>query len=379
MDTKPPIINPIKLPAFCCIFCNITTDNKKDYERHTSTSKHIKRSNMDTLNNMNTMNNPIPFTCKCGKTYKYSQGLSKHKSKCAKPNLIPLNNITISLDEPHESTIDNVSIQEHTIYNGGFAQESNLRNEVISVHSDQAHIIPDNNENMCELIKALIQSNNEYKQSNTEFKQLVLEQQAKMMEQQAKMMEIAGSNNTNINSHNTNTYITLPVFLNNTCKDAITMNTFANSIQPSDEQILYTAAHGAEDGIFSILEDKLKSMDITERPFHCTDIKRHTMHVKNDNGWELDQDQNHMKKAYKSIIHKNSIRTGDFIKENPKYQYGETGKNFHKLIGENDGGLTTKIQLRNEESIINKLCKKAYIDKHIMTKTTKIQIQEPTI
>lgn len=365
MNTKNPIKNPIKIPTFCCILCNLTTDNKKDYARHTATSKHIKRCNTSTLNTLNTINIPLLFTCKCGKKYKYSQGLSNHKKKCIQPNIIPLDNITISLEESHEPVLDNEIDQEQTIYNGDLVQESDIRNEGISVNHNQAS----DNGNMHEILMMLIQS-------NTEFKQLILEQQAKIME----LAKSNNSNNTNSNNTNiTNTVnITLPVFLNDCCKNATTMNTFESLIQPNEEQILYTTIHGAEDGIYNIIDNTLKTMDITERPFHCTDIKRQIMHVNIDNVWVVDTDQIQIKKMYSNTVTKSSKMAVAFINENPEYRTGEKREYFNPMMSENMGG-TPKRRDHNESNIIGRLCKKTHIDKYIMNQTAKAQIQESTL
>ena len=77
-------------PNFECDICDYYTSNKKDYTKHITTSKHIKMTNMVTCGDIN----PHPLVCACGNTYKYRQGLSRHKKTCDNINTNLVNNET---------------------------------------------------------------------------------------------------------------------------------------------------------------------------------------------------------------------------------------------------------------------------------------------
>jgi hypothetical protein len=232
-------------------------------------------------------------------------------------------------------------------------------NEPQSVTSE---LDPVNNIQLIELMKVLIDS-------NTEFKKLLIEQQTKIIEL-SKTQSIV--NNTN-SIHNTS-IVNINMFLNETCKDANTITHFSNSIEPTEEQILYTTQYGSEEGVYSIIEKLLDPMHITNRPFHCTDIKRQTLHVKEEDGWKIEHDQTTLKRLFRTVIHKSSKKVIDMIKANPNYMKAGTNENKYliQMMTQNEGGGLSNGQRvieKTEPKVISKICKKIYVDKTVMNQT----------
>jgi hypothetical protein len=102
-----------------------------------------------------------------------------------------------------------------------------------------------------------------------------------------------GSNNV-VNTTN-NTQFNLNVFLNEECKDAIKLSDFVKSLNITVADLEFTKTNGIIEGVSSIIVNNLRGMDVNKRPIHCTDVKRETMYIKNDE-WEKDDKLEHVRK-----------------------------------------------------------------------------------
>ena len=224
MDNKKV---PKSSKFFFCEKCNYTSSRYSQYERHLMTAKHKKITN----DNKNVPNNEY-YACEiCNKSYLYLSGLSRHKKKC---NFIEIEKNDIS---------DN---------------QLTLSNDVI------LKLIND----------------------NKELKNIIVEQQIQMGKQQEQISELiprlGNNNNTQNNKFNIN------VFLNEKCKDAINMTDFIKSIQVSIEQLDFTKQNGLANGLSKTIMDNMNKLSLYERPLHCTDVKRETLYIKDENEWSKD-------------------------------------------------------------------------------------------
>lgn len=82
--------------VFHCKFCDYKCSRVADYKRHLLTLKH-ERITKDNENAQNASTKTKNFHCKCGRSYLYSSGLSKHKSKCEANNTVEESKIDASL------------------------------------------------------------------------------------------------------------------------------------------------------------------------------------------------------------------------------------------------------------------------------------------
>ena len=188
MDTNEK--NPKKPLNFCCEICDFTTCNKKDFNRHNLTDKHILLTNP----NQKTPKNPL-FVCNCGKSYKHSSSLCTHKKKC----------------NSHEQDVD-------------------------SIDKDQ-------------LILMLIKQNAELIKETSGFKNMMMEQQTTML----KVIENGTHNNNSNNTNSHNKTFNLQFFLNETCKDAMNIMDFVDSIKLQLSDLENVGKVGYVNGISNII------------------------------------------------------------------------------------------------------------------------------
>ena len=173
------------------------------------------------------------------------------------------------------------------------------------------------------------------------------------------------NNNTtnNNNSHNTtNNSFNLQFFLNETCKNAMNITDFANSIKLQLSDLISVGELGYVEGISNIIVKNLNALDITERPVHCTDKKRETIYIKDEDKWEKDEDDKKLKKFIKTIAFKNQKLFPQFKEKYPDYNNSDSkySDQYSKIVIEslNDSNV------ENEEKIIKNISKVTTIDKN---------------
>jgi hypothetical protein len=177
---------------------------------------------------------------------------------------------------------------------------------------DNTHIT---NEMMCEILKELCISNAQ----NTELNKQNIELQKQNAEFQAKFFEFMKENKFS-NITNNNVQINIDTFLNDCCKEAPSMNDFTKNIKVSVEEMFYIGKKGYKEGLIFILDRILSNIRLGERPFHCTDPKRHTTYVKNDTGWTKTHDQKPLLKLCDGIGSKCNSTFYEFSNEYPNYR-----------------------------------------------------------
>jgi hypothetical protein len=291
---------------FYCEKCDYGTCKKSSYDDHLLTKKHIKSM----IINQNLPKICSEFTCKnCNKKYKDNSGLWRHnnKGKCIN------NSENISLYETKEPT-------------------------------DK------------DLIMLLIKENSELKNI--------------MMEQSNMVMKVLENGTTNTNSHNTthtnshNKAFNLNFFLNETCKDAMNIMDFVDSIKLQLSDLERVGELGYVEGISNIIVKNLKELDVTQRPVHCTDKKRETIYVKDEDKWEKDEEKTKMHKLVKKVADKNARMLPEFKKEYPDYNKSSSkvSDQFNKIIIESMGGPGDN-DYEKEEKIIKKVSKEVAVEK----------------
>ena len=147
------------------------------------------------------------------------------------------------------------------------------------------------------------------------------------------------------------------IFLNEQCKDAINMSDFINSIQVSLEQLDYTKVNGIEKGITKILMDNINKLSKYERPIHCTDIKRETLYIKDDDKWEKDKTKEKIKKAINKTSNKNYPALINWRDSNPDYLECDDKAIYYAKTMSKIGKSVCDV----EDKIIKTLCKENYV------------------
>ena len=295
---------------YFCKFCNFVTCKKTDFNRHILTDKHKMLTHVDKKNEKNEKKE---FGCVCGKKYKHRQSLSVHKKKC-----IFINENTTLI------TIEN-------------------KKEILETKEDN---------------KVLKEDNKELKEDNKELKVMIKElikENAKQQQQITELIPKIGNNNNNTINNNQN--FNINVFLNEKCKDAINMTDFIKSIEVSIQQLDFTKQNGLASGLSKTIMDNMNKLSVYERPLHCTDVKRETLYIKDENEWIKDNNKEKIKHAIKKASGKNYNALQDWKTENPDFLKDDSKTDYFtktiSTIGKTDGA--------TEEKIIKNLCKETYV------------------
>jgi hypothetical protein len=313
MEVFGTVIKQKLSKKYCCEICDYNTDRKSNLENHLNSAKHLKEINGSKIKQTLSNNNLV---CEiCHKIYQTSAGLWKHKTK---------NNCKHDNDECKKD-IDDLKISDNEFTNK-------------------------------DLIMMLIKE-------NSELKTIMMEQQSMMI----KVLENGASNN---NSHNTtnshNKAFNLNLFLNETCKDAMNINDFVESIKLQVSDLENVGEVGFVEGISNIIVKNLNALDITKRPIHCTDKKREIIYIKDENVWEKDESQCKMRKAIKKVVSKNQRLIPKFKEQNPEYNksYSKVSDKYNKLIIESMGGSGDN-DAEKEDKIVRNIVKNVLVNKSV--------------
>ena len=290
---------------FECFFCNFKCCNKNDYSRHILTRKHKILSNT-TEKDAKYSN---IFKCDCGKEYKHHSSLWNHKKKCS------------------------------------------VKEEINTIIQNENTITP-------ELVIEIIKQNQELQKQNNEL--------------QKQMLEVIknGTNNTNnINSNinSNNKSFNLNFFLNETCKNAMNIMDFVDSIKIQLTDIESIGELGYVNGMSKLIIKHLNALDENMRPVHCNDPKRDSLYVKDANVWEKeDPDNKKIKKAIKYISHKNICALPEWKAKYPDCIYSDSKKSnqYNHIVVEAMGGPGDN-DAEKADKIVKKIAKEVIIDKNI--------------
>ena len=255
-----------KVPNFFCEKCDYSTSRESHWVRHIETEKH-KRLCYPKMDNKKSTENykKEKFICICGKEYKYKSGLCKHRNKCK----FLLENININKPQSHS-------------YNN----TSNLKK---------------NNElgtDLTDIFKAFMKS-------QTQFNKKIAE-------------ELSKPQTVYNNCHNNK--MTINVFLNEKCKDALNLTDFVQNIKVTLEDLKYSKDNGFVDGVNNIIKKQLIDLKPTERPIHCTDKKRLKFYVKDNDEWSKDVGNVKIDNTIRDIKLKQSKSISEWEKLNPTYR-----------------------------------------------------------
>ena len=216
-----------------------------------------------------------------------------------------------------------------------------------------------------------IEEKNDEDPSDKELIMMLIKQNTQLIQQNAELVK-NGTHNTTIsnNSHNTNSHnktFNLQFFLNETCKDAMNIMDFVDSIKLQLCDLENVGKLGFVDGISNIIVKNLNSLDETKRPVHCTDTKREVMYVKDEDKWEKeDESKPKIRKLIKHVTHKNTKLLKDFKAKYPGCEKSESkySNSYDKLVVEAFGGKGDNDE-EKENKIIKKISNVTTIDKNV--------------
>ena len=288
--------------AFLCETCNFNCCYLSDWNRHLSTRKHLDRHNGNKMKTSQHKNLTF-YECDCGKKYSSNSGLWKHKKNCIK-----------------------------NLCDDKFATMEQLPKDFKITPQMFYELLKQNNE----LQKSLIHLAKEKGPTN---------------------ISNCGNNNKTFN---------LQVFLNETCKDAINLSEFVEQIQVTISDLEETGKLGYAEGISKVFIKNLNDIDYSNRPIHCSDSKRETLYIKDDNQWIKEDDKkSNLTKAIKQVANKNIKKISEWQQLHPYYSDPDSKQNdkYMKIVLNSMSGSTKEEADKNYEKIVKNIAKEVIIEK----------------
>ena len=299
--------------CFYCDKCKYYANRKSDLLKHYKSKKH---------NDMKIDTDKVSYVCECGRKYKYHSGYYRHKKTCNfKKENINYEKENISC-EKIENEYENIDYKELVI-----------------------KLIKENNEIKNTLLK-----------ENNDIKEIMKKQQDQLMKQQDQISELIPKIGSNNNTINNNQKFNINVFLNEHCKDAISIDDFVKSIQVSLKNLLTTKSKGLGNGINEIINENMNKLSLYKRPVHCTDKKRETLYVKHDK-WEKDIDKKETTKMLKGLQLQQIKNIHKFKESHPNYEKDEELKHEYMILLNK----CTKPLSESEKKLFKNLCDNTYI------------------
>jgi len=292
---------------FHCEKCNFVCSKKSNWNRHVLTAKH-KNQQLSTSCQQKVTKQ---FACECGKEYKERSGLWKHTKTCK------------YLEEKKEEE----------------KKEEEKKEE---------------------------EKKEEEKKEDIDYKELLIQAMKQMSEQQKVMSEqqkqitemipLIGNNN-----NNTNNKFNLNIFLNETCKDALNINDFIDSLQLQLNDLDKMNELGYVNGLTRIFLNGLNQLDLTKRPLHCSDAKREILYVKENDEWEKEESKTKLNRAISSVGRKTLKHFPEWMKTHPNCNDSNSQENeeYHSLIK----NTITQNTEDNKNKVAKNIIKDVVIDK----------------
>ena len=298
---------PKNASEFYCEKCEFICYKKSNYTKHLLTRKHVND------NKINEFDAEKCHVCDvCNKQFKDRSGLWRHKKKTCTIQTQPVTEVSMPVPPQIDASL------------------------------------------IIELLK-----------ENKELREMMIEQNKHVID----LAKNTGNTTNNTINNTTNNKFNLNVYLNETCKDAINLNDFIQSIKLTVNDFIKTGEVGYVRGISDIMLERMRDMEPHVRPIHCTDLKREIVYVKDSNIWaKEDENKTHLRKAVRIVANKNKAQVHPWIAENPKYDILDTPEcdKFFEYSKASLGGYGKEEDEKFEKKIINNILKETVIDKNLI-------------
>jgi hypothetical protein len=305
------------------------------------------------------------------KSYKYHSGIWRHKKECKQYKL------SLHDDEPEEYDDDDdddddddededEEYDDHTLQTQNVIIRKNVKPRKQNTDKKIKNLTAENRQMKIEMARMLsiVANNTQFQTQLLEFMKTTQSLQVSNTTPATSApssIGVASNGDHNTINSNNNTF-NMNMFLNEQCKDAMNMKDFVNSIQLNLTDLENVGNLGYVKGMSNILIDNLQKMDVYKRPVHCSDIKRDTLYVKEDDKWARDgPDHPKMVNAVLAVEHKNVALVSEWAKANPRCMNSNTRENerYMKLSktatdGEKEGNIA---------KVIKRVAKNVTIDK----------------
>jgi predicted RNA-binding protein len=260
-------------PKYVCLQCDYNTCKKSNWGEHILTEKHKRLDLLDIY--------------KSNSTYSYNCSLC------------------------------DVKCSHLSIFNRHIKTKSHIKKLEIQQKNQPSK------DTVVENTSALMKDNQELRNFIIEQTKLYADNMNVMLEKNSdilsKAIECCKPTNTTIVNNNQKSF-NINVFLNDQCKDAINFSDFVKNIEITHQDLENNAQLGFVSGISKIFLDNLKQLGVNERPFHCTDTKRETMYIKDEDKWTKEADDSKLQKAIQTVSYRSIGKLQEWKQENPEYQ-----------------------------------------------------------
>jgi len=314
-----------KSSDFYCEICDYICSRKGDFKKHLISKKHNANKNSKNANKNSKY-------CLCGKAFKHHSSLCRHIKSCK-----------IRVNEPEKDDFGKGNLLTESEMD-----ESELCNPETHYKNMFLDVMKKNNE----LTSLLIQ---QQKNMND-----IIHDKSKLLENAISCGEKEQTTNITTNNNTTNNF-NISVFLNETCKDAMNLQDFIAGIQSKLQDLDTMKDVGYVECVTQIFVNGLKQLDHTKRPLHCSDVKRETLYIKDDNLWEKDNNKEKLSKAVSSVTRKTLQQLPLWMRNHPECSTaGSTdNKEYHSLI-QNTMNHNT---INNKKKVMKNIMKEVVIEK----------------
>ena len=343
MLTEKVPSEPKSAEKYNCKICDFICSKQSNYTRHCSTRKHKSLTDMSNVNK-SAEYKYLHICSHCNKEYLSREGLWKHSKKC---------NIKL----PRESNESTMNSDDDILSN------EPIKNYIMKLVEQNMQLVEQNKD----LNTMFVQHNTELQ----EIKTILAEQPPQQIV------------NNNIQNNKITNQFNLNVFLQQTCKDALNMSDFIDSLEINTKSLERTGTHGYVHGISKIFTDGLRKLKIHERPIHCSDLKREVLYIKDNDKWEKDEENKQFKKALATVVHRNMIQIVKWVskrslqpgtayggseeEENPETSNPEskTYEFYFEVVRQSLGGGDQDVTDRNNDKILKAIAQEVHIDKKV--------------
>tara|TARA_Y100000389_G_C17434332_1_gene504567 strand:+ start:295 stop:1302 length:1008 start_codon:yes stop_codon:yes gene_type:complete len=323
---------------YFCEICDFTTHIKSNYALHLNTKKHnLLKIQMDNKSDKKIYSklSDGSWSCICGKTYKFQSGLCKHKHKC-------------KIDTSDNTTSINNNDVNHIVQ------------QIVKENKEFKKLLVDQQEQLKKQSDQILTCN-----ETNDFKNLIIVQQEQLKIQQEQMKiqsqqlsEIIPKIGNNVNN-TINQKFNINIFLNENCKNAINMSDFINSIKISLKELDIISSTGIANGLSTAIINNIQRLKVEQRPIHCTDVKRSTLYIKDNNEWACDISHQSIKNAIKVISGKPFFALQEWRDDNPSFMDDDYKQEYFAKALQEIGKSNIKI----DDKIVKTICNHTYLKK----------------
>ncbi len=160
-----------------------------------------------------------------------------------------------------------------------------------------------------------------------------------------------------------NNNLTVNVFLNEECKNAMNIKEFVNQLELSKDDLQYTKDNGYIKGITKIFVKNLTDMPLNFRPIHCSNLTNLDFYIKDENRWDKDGENDKINKSILDITQKQIKQLKEWEATNPNWNESDNDiSSYMKTLVSLTNNTDDDESVKNLETIKKEIGNNTYID-----------------